>query len=94
MFYICFYSIENFKLYVNYLHWGMAVKASQMNAPRKTIEVINCLNSTVFSEPPPTLEDFLFSASFLLTFWDLLVKSSKRTAQHNIKSVLQQALFN
>lgn len=56
------------------------------------MEVITHSNSTMFSEQPPTLEDFLISASFLLTFWDLLVISSKRTAQHNIKSILQHAI--
>lgn len=66
----------------------MAVKALQMNALRETLEVTNCSNPT----QPPTLEDFLFSASFLLTFWDLLVKSSMRIAQQNMKEILQNVI--
>lgn len=60
-----------------------------MNAPRETLEVTNCSNPTKFFEQPPTLEDFLFSASFLLTFWDFLVKSSMRIAQENVELVLE-----
>lgn len=70
----------------------MAVKALQMNALREILEVTNCSNPTKFSEQPPTLEDFLFSASFLLTFWDLLVKSSMRIAQQNMKEILQNVI--
>lgn len=68
----------------------MTVKAFQMNALRKMIEVTNHSNLLIFSEQPLTLEDFLFSASFLLTLWDLLVKSSKKISKCIIKSDVQQ----
>lgn len=71
----------------------MTVKAFQMNAPGETLEVTNCSkNPTKFFEQPPTLEDFLISASFLVTFWDFLVKSSMRIAEENVESVLQDAI--
>lgn len=70
----------------------MRVKALQINAPRETREVANHSTLMKFSEQPHTLEDFLFSASFLLTFWDFLVKSSMKIAQQNVESVLHNVI--